>query len=209
MDQKLFRKINEIANKLTTDDVAKLCLQMKLPMCVCEKDSDGIEFIFAIRKWREFNPYLFYQALTSMNRPDLIAIAINIPWLCVSEPTEITEQFTESLSIKKLLSLLRTEISKREWKIIAISQMDNLQGRDDFESIITVCIEKRLITSNLIKLRDLLTAISRLDVWEKIKKYQNLFAEMSEEEFISIMKGELSAQAKENKNVKLMLGKDR
>ena len=67
------------------------------------------------------NPYSFYQALASMNRPDLTAIAINITWLCVSEPTEIPEQFKEPLSMKTLLSLLRTEISQKEWIFIAIS----------------------------------------------------------------------------------------
>ena len=199
MDQELleFGSINEMANELTADDVAKLCFQLNVPVGVCDKDSDGVNFIFALRKWKEFTPYLFYQALTSMNRPDLIAIAMNITWLCVSEPTEITEQFKEPLSMKTLLSLLRTEISKKEWKVLAIGLMDKLQGRDDFESIITVCLEKQLITSNLIKLRKLLTVINRLDIAEKIIQYQSLFAGMSEEEFISKMKRELSAQAKE------------
>ena len=199
MDQDLleFGSINEMANELTADDVAKLCFQLNIPVGVCDKDSDGVNFIFALRKWKEFNPYSFYQALTSMNRPDLIAIAINITWLCVSEPTEITEQFQEPLSVKTLLSLLRTEISQKEWKVLAIGLMDKLQGRDDFESIITVCIEKQLITSNLIKLGKLLAVINRLDIAGKIKEYQTLFAEMSEDEFISKMKRELSAQANE------------
>ena len=97
MDQELleFGSINEMANELTEDYVAKLCFQLNVPVGVCDKDSDGVNFIFALRKWKEFTPYLFYQALTSMNRPDLIAIAMNITWLCVSEPTEITEQFKE------------------------------------------------------------------------------------------------------------------
>ena len=199
MDQDLleFGSINEMANELTADDVAKLCFQLNTPVGVCDKDSDGVNFIFALRKWKEFNPYSFYQALTSMNRPDLIAIAINITWLCVSEPTEITEQFQEALSVKTLLSLLRTEISQKEWKVLAIGLMDKLQGRDDFESIITVCIEKQLITSNLIKLGKLLAVINRLDIAGKIKEYQTLFAGMSEDEFISKMKRELSAQANE------------
>ena len=197
MDQELleFGSINEMANELTADDVAKLCFQLNIPVGVCDKDSDGVNFILALRKWKEFNPYLFYQALTSMNRPDLIAIASNITGLCVSEPTELTEQFQEPLSIKTLLSLLRTEISQKEWKVLAIGLMDKLQGKDDFETIITVCLEKQLITSNLIKLRKLLTVINRLDIVGKIKEYQTLFAGMSEDEFISKMKRELSAQA--------------
>ena len=94
---------------------------MKVPSGIYDRDCDVARFLFALRNWEELNPYSFYQALTSMNRPDLTAIATNITWLCVSEPTEIPEQFKEPLSMKTLLSLLRTEISQKEWIFIAIS----------------------------------------------------------------------------------------
>ena len=47
---------------------------MKVPIGICDKDCDVARFIFALRNWEELNPYSFYQALTSMNRPDLIAM---------------------------------------------------------------------------------------------------------------------------------------
>ena len=225
MEQKLsnIEHIFELAKELTANDIAQLRFQMKVPMGICDKDSDEVSFLLALRNWKEFNPYLFYQALTSMNRPDLIAIASNITWLCVSEPTEITEQFKEPLSMKTLLSLLRNEISKKEWKIIAISIMDSLEIKEDFESIITACLENQIITNDLVNLQIMLTRIQRLDLVDKIRDYKTLFIGISEEEFNAKIKRELSAQTKEiaqwelslkhyieiqNRKVKQMLGKD-
>ena len=226
MEQKLsnIEHMSELAKELSANDIAQLRFQMKVPMGICDKDSDEVSFLLALRNWKEFNPYSFYQALTSMNRPDLAAIAINITWLCVSEPTEITEQFEEPLSMKTLLSLLRNEISKKEWKIIAINLMDSLEIKEDFESIITACLENQIITNDLLSLQSMLTKIQRLDLVDRIREYKTLFIGMSEEEFNAKIKRELSAQAKEiaqwelslkhyieiqNKDVKQMLGKDK
>ena len=218
------KHLNELATEITSDDVAKLRLYMKVPSGVCDKDSDVVRFLFSLQTWKEFNPYLFYQALNSMNRPDLIVIAINITWLCVSEPTEITEQFKEPLSMKTLLSLLRTEITQKEWNIIAMGLKSGLQFDGNFESIIIACLEKQLISSDLVNLRNMLIDLNRTETADKIKEYQILFIGMSEDEFISKMKRELSAQAIEiaqwelslkkfieiqNKDVKQMLGKDK
>ena len=191
------KHLNELATEITSDDVAKLRFYMKVPSGVCDKDSDIVRFLFSLQTWKEFNPYLFYQALTSMNRPDLIAIAINITWLSVSEPTELTEQFEEPLSMKTLLSLLRTEITQNEWNIIAMGLKSGLQFDGNFESIIIACLEKQLISSDLVNLRNMLIDLNRTDTADKIKDYQILFIGMSEDEFISKMKRELSAQANE------------
>ena len=191
------KHLNELATEITSDDVAKLRFYMKVPSGVCDKDSDVVRFLFSLQTWREFNPYLFYQALTSMNRTDLIAIATNITWLCVSEPTEITEQFKEPLSMKTLLSLLRTEITQNEWNIIAMGLKSGLQFDENFESIIIECLEKQLISSDLVNLRNMLIDLNRTDTADNIKDYQILFIGMSEDEFISKMKRELSAQANE------------
>ena len=224
MEQKLsnIEHMSELAKELSANDIAQLRFQMKVPMGICDKDSDEVSFLLALRNWEEFNPYSFHQALTSMNRHDLVAIAINITWLCVSEPTEITEQFEEPLSMKTLLSLLRNEISKKEWKIIAINLMDSLEIKEDFESIITACLENQIITNDLVSLQSMLTKIQRLDLVGKIREYKTLFIGMSEEEFNAKIKRELSAQAVEiaqwelslkkylevqNKDVKQMLGK--
>ena len=191
------KHLNELATEITSDDVAKLRFYMKVPSGVCDKDSDVVRFLFSLQTWKEFNPYSLCQALTSMNRTDLIAITINITWLCVSEPPEITEQFKEPLSMKTLLSLLRTEITKKEWNIIAMGLKSGLQFDGNFESIIIACLEKQLISSDLVNLRKMLIDLNRTDTADKIKDYQILFIGMSEDEFISKMKRELSAQANE------------
>ena len=226
MEQKLsnIEHMSELAKEFSANDIAQLRFQMKVPMGICDKDSDEVSFLLALRNWKEFNPYSFYQALTIMNRPDLVAIASNITWLCVSEPTEITEQFEEPLSIKTLLSLLRNEISKKEWKIIAINLMDSLEIKEDFESIITACLENQIITNDLVSLQSMLTKIQRLDLVDRIREYKTLFIGISEEEFNAKIKRELSVQAVEiaqwelslkkylevqNKDVKQKLGKDK
>ena len=225
MEQKLsnIEHMSELTKELSADDVTQLRFQMKVPMGICDKDFGKLNFLLALRNWKEFNPYLFYQALTSINRPDLIAIASNITWLCVSEPTEITEQFKEPLSIKTLLSLLRTEITQKEWKIIAISLMDSLEIKEDFESIITACLENKFITKDLVNLQNMLTILDRLDLVDKIRDYKTIFIGMPQDEFNAKIKRELLAQAIElaqwelslkqyigiqNCKVKQMLGKD-
>ena len=110
----MFKHINELSEELTTGNVAKLRIQVNIPAGICVQDCDGITFMFAIVRWEGFNPYSFYQALNSLNCPDLLAIAMKLPRLCVSEPTEGTDLFAEPLSIKTQLQLLRTEMSQKE-----------------------------------------------------------------------------------------------
>ena len=70
----VFKHINELSEELTTGDVAKLRTQMNVPAGIYNQDCDGITFMFAIVNWEGFNPYSFYQALKSLNHPDLLAM---------------------------------------------------------------------------------------------------------------------------------------
>ena len=102
--------------------------------------------------------------------------------------------------------------------------MENLEIKEDFESIITACLENQIITNDLVNLQSMLTKIKRLDLVDKIREYKALFIGISEKEFNAKIKRELSAQAVEiaqwelslkkylevqNKDVKQMLGKDK
>ena len=190
---------HELSGKMMTGDVSKLILHMNIPAGIYDQDCDGLTFLSTIVNWEGFNPYSFYQALTSLNRPELLAIAMKIPNLCVSEPTQETDLFAEPLSMKTLLQLLRTEISQKEWHVIAISVKDSLQGKDDFENIFKELLERDLIRSDLKKLQEISVTINRSDLANKIREYQPLFVELSEEEFIGRMKEELALQSAEIK----------
>ena len=99
--------------------------------------------------------------------------------------------------MKTLLSLLRTEITQNEWNIIAMGLKSGLQFDGNFESVIIACLEKQWISSDLVNLRNMLIDLNRTDTADKIKGYQIPFIGMSEDEFISKMKRELSARANE------------
>ena len=189
--------LTQLANELTAEDVTKLRFHLKVPPGVCDKDCDAVNFLYSMRRWEKFNPHELYQALTCINRTDLRSIAIKIPWLCVSEPILQTEQWAQPLSMKTLLKMLRTEISKKEWTIIAISLDTSLQSKDDFESIVTVCLETRLISSDMKNLQRLMLVVNRMDIINQLREYENVFVDMSSDEFVGKMKRELSAQANE------------
>ena len=199
MDQKLLDIgiFKELTEELTTGDVAKLRTQMNIPTGICGEDCDGLTFLCAIVDWKGFNPYSFYQALKSLNRPDLLAIAMKLPNICVSEPAQRRDIFAEPLSMKSLLELLRTEISEKEWKIISLGMKDSLPGKYEFESKIKDCLESQLINKDLSYLERALKAINRFDIITNIREYQSLFIEMSDEEFIGKMKKALALQGAE------------
>ena len=183
---------NELASELTIGEIDQLKFLIQFPMGLCEGNCDGASFLLGMRKWQNFDPYIFSQALTTIGRIDLLTIICKITWLCASQP----RSFTEEYSMKSLLTLLRTEITKREWKIVAVIVYGNLEGEEDFESIITACLSNQLIT-NLKALQELFSTINRLDVSDKLRKYETVFAGMAEDEFIFKMKRELVSQTTE------------
>ena len=195
MDQRILdiTNIQELRKELTTKDVAKLRTQISVPAGICDEDCDGITFLFAILNWKGHNPYTFHQALKSLNLPHILTIAMKVPRLCVSEPV-LTDLFAEPLSMKTFLTLLRTEISQKDWQVIAIGIKDS---KYEFESIIKECLESRLINKDLILLEKTLKAIDRLDVATRIREYQSVFIEMSDEEFTGKMKKALTLQGAE------------
>ena len=201
MDQTISEigNIDELSSELTTGDVAKLRILMNVPVGICDEDCDGTTFLFAILNWESFNPNSFYQALTSLNRPYLVEIAIKIPRLCVSKPLQGTELFEETLSMKTLLQLLRNEISQKKWQIIAMGNKGSLQRKYDFEIILKDCLESQLINKELNNFERALMAIKCIDVATKIREYKSLFVGMSEDEFIGKMKRTLKLQSDEIK----------
>ena len=61
-----------------------------------------------MKQWNGRDSYKFYLALQDI-RPELLAIACDIKWLCLASPIEFQE---EELSMKTLINPLRHEISK-------------------------------------------------------------------------------------------------
>ena len=94
-------QLTEFSEQLTTDDIGKFKVQLNLPTALFQV-TGGVQFLIALKKWGNHNPYAFYQALLNI-RPDLVAIAMQIPWLCNANENENEyEDSSEQLSIKTL-----------------------------------------------------------------------------------------------------------
>ena len=206
------RVINELSKELTLDDIVKLKLFMKIPAGVCEEISDGGSFLRAMHNWDEFKPYVFHQALTRWKRTDLLSIAINLTWLCVSEPTRKDDLWKNFLPMEMegLQSLLVSEITKEEFTFFVISNNIYIGVKNDYDNIISTNPHMRF------------ELLEELHIYEHTY-YDDLSLKVSRGECIFKMESKLAAQIKKpsewdgklrlfleitNKKVQQMLGDD-
>ena len=185
--------ISDLSDELTIGDISKLQIVIQIPDGIYKDVKNGTQFLHAIKFWKRNNPFIFYQALLDA-RPDLVAMACDIPWLCSTCEGEYQE---EELSIKTLINLLKTEIPKDKWTQIYIGLAQETEENVGYEITLNKMLEKGFIKKNLITLILVLKSIKRLDVIEKLKAYRKVFAEMEDEEFESKFKREINAQVKE------------
>ena len=185
----------ELSEELTTADIIHLRNVIGLPQGLCQDAANAAQFLSSIKKWKGHDPFEFHQALQSV-RPDLIAIACEIKWLCVSSPSEFVQESKE-LSIKTLIDLLSTEIPKDKWILIHMVVANEAGENVGFEVTLNKMIENGFIKKDLKKLTQILTKIKRDDLVNKLNPYKSIFSEMEENEFISKFKKEVSNQAKE------------
>ena len=66
-------QLTEFSEQLTTDYIGKFKVQLNLPTALFQV-TGGVQFLIALKKWGNHNPYAFYQALLNI-RPDLVAEA--------------------------------------------------------------------------------------------------------------------------------------
>ena len=187
----------ELSAKLTTSDIVRVKQLIEIPEGLCENISEGIHFLFAIKRWKERNPFLFHQALQDV-RPDLIVQACKIKWLCVSSPSEY-EYEEKELSIKTLVELLESEITQSEWLMVYMSVSEEVEEKPGFEVTLSKLLEEGLIERDMNSMRTILEGIERIDIIEKLKPYEKMLWEMEEGEFESKLKKEINKQAKEMK----------
>ena len=222
MDLDGLEALKQLQIQLLISEIARILTLMNTPEAICEKCSKGVAaFLMVMRQWGGHKPYLFYKALRD-TRPDLIQIACIIPWLCVSTPSPDCNQ-DEELSIKSLIDLLKTEITKDNWILIYMSLAVEANDNIDFELTLNKMLEKQYIQRDLITLSETLKRIQRDDLAEQLKAYRVKFAGMEDGEFETKFKREVKLQAKEIqmwecllkqylqshfKNIQQMLGED-
>ena len=222
MDITKLTAMKELSAELTPEDIIKIRNVIGIPAGLCEGVTTGIQLLTAIKRWKQHNPYLFYLVLQDI-RPDMIAVANRLPWLCASAPSEF-ECRGEELSIKSLIELLKTEIKGDEWQLIYMHTENEAGENMGFEMTMEKLLENELMQKELIQLSDLLKGIEREDVVKKLEEYKNIFSGMQEGEFESKFKNEICKQRNEMAqwetklkqfalmqygNVQQMLGKDK
>ena len=187
-----------LLNELKLEEIIRILTELRVPEVLYQDIKQGTNFLTALKKWSAHNSYQFYQSLNSV-RPDLAPVACRIKWLCVSSPEQTEYKEEEVLSIKTLIELMKSEISKANWELIYMVVTGEAGENVNFEIALNILLEKGLIDRNLKTLKVIMKEIQRNDLIEKLQEYQNAFSTMEEGEFESKFKREVNNQAKELK----------
>ena len=195
MDITKLTAMKELSAVLTPEDIIRIRNVIGIPAGLCERVTTGTQLLTAIKRWKQHNPHLFYLVLQDI-RPDMIAVANRLPWLCASAPSEF-ESRGEELSIKTLIELLKREIKGEEWELIYMHIENDAGENMGFEMTIEKLLENELMQKELMQLSDLLKGIEREDVVKKLEEYKKIFSNMQEGEFEFKFKNEMNKQRKE------------
>ena len=186
--------LNELSTEINKNDIDKIKLELVLPSALFE-DTQGVDFLMAMKRWKGLNPFLFHQVLQHV-RPDLLTTANKIPWLC--DPSARVDESTDNqLSIRSLIELLKAELTLEKQKLIIISISREVEESIDIELTLNKLFEKGLIQKDLKKLRGLMVAVGRNDLENKLKAFQSAFIQMEDELFIFEFKKALKLLVKE------------
>ena len=189
--------LTELTSELTAGDIIRIKNEIGIPEGLCKDITQESNFIHAMKRWKGRDPYKFYLALQHI-RPDLIATACGVKWLCVASPQE-SEYQEEELSMKTLINLLRHEIPKEKWSLIYIAVAKESVDNISFEMTLHKLLAHGYIQRDLQSLTKVLKGIQRNDVIDKLSAYIGLFSQMEEGEFESKFRREVGIQENEMK----------
>ena len=188
--------LTELSRELTAIDCIRIRNAIGLPEGLSEEAKEGFLFLIAFKQWRGHRPHRFYTILRDIH-PELITIACKIPWLCVSSHSDVEYEEEEKISIKSLIDLLKTEITKGQWVAIYMVVAGEANVNIGFQETLEMLLDKGLIHSDLTQLSQIMEVIQRNDIVEKLKVFQRAFMQMEEGEFEFKFKREVNNQAKE------------
>ena len=189
-----------------------------MPDGVCDRDSDGALFFQSLKRWNEFDPFIFHQSLLVI-RPDLVVVALKISWLCVDVPGMHSDQ---PLTVKSLVQLLQWGISIVNLRLIQTA-FDSEESEVKFNNTMRLLLKNNVIRKDLKELSLLLINIELNSIAEKLEAYKKAFQNMCDHEFTSKFRRELARLGKQIvewehylkefletqfRNVKQMLGND-
>ena len=191
--------MNEIATSLTPENVQQLQTILEFPSAIVEKTgTEPLYFLDTLRyDYPQFDPVKFLDALGSIGRPDLIPFAQKLSWVSVN--TAKGSQGKEaSPSIETFVQLLRSEVKTKQWKLIVGTGMSQRVTTElDFETAFQISVEKELILPDLVQLCNVMKALARNDLIERIQNHASVFKGMDKVEFQTRLLEELETDDKE------------
>ena len=192
--------MNEIATSLTAQNIEMLQTLLGIPPAIIERTgTDPLEFLFSLKYGLvQFEPKMFLDALGTIGRRELIPLAEKLSWLNISSATRPHEK-EMPLSAESFVALLRTELKTSQWKLIVDTGLsERVPTELDFDTAFQLSIEKGLITPDLGELCNVMIAVARHDIAEKIQQYAPVFHGMNTIEFHSKLINELDSDEKED-----------
>ena len=192
--------MNKIATSLTAQNIEMLQTLLCIPPAIIERTgTDPLEFLFSLKYGSvQFEHKMFLDALGTIGRPELIPFAEKLSWLHISSATRPHEK-EMSLSAESFVTLLRTELKTSQWKLIIDTGLsERVPTELDFDTAFQLSIEKGLITPDLGELCNVMIAVARHDIAEKIQQYAPVFHGMNTTEFYSKLMNELDSDEKDD-----------
>ena len=191
--------MNEIATSLKTENVQQLQTILKVPSAIVEKTgTEPLVFLDTLRyDFPQFDPIKFLDALGSVGRHDLIPFAQKLSWVTASS-AKGSKGKEASPSFETFVQLLRNEVESNQWRLIVATGMsERVTTELDFEAAFLISVEKELILPDLEKLCNVIKAVARNDLIEKIQNHASVFKGMDKIEFQTRLLEELETDDKE------------
>ena len=210
--------LKDFSVALSRHDIQQLHDSLSVPVGICDRDSDALQFLSSLKRWNEFDPFIFHQSLLAI-RPDLVRIALNFSWLCVDVPGMHSDQ---PLTIKGFVQLLQWGISIGNLHLIQAKYYSE-ESEVNFENTMKLLLKNNIIQKDLIELSLLLIDVKLNAIAKKLDAYSKAFQSMCDHVFTSKFRKELARLGEQLiewehylkefietqfRNVKQMLGND-
>ena len=167
----------ELKKLLTPSTIAKLQNAIEVPArIVQDTGNDPIKFLFALKKWDQFNPSTFDLALQGVGG-SILHTARKLEWL--SDPSHRQRSHKEEpKSMQTFVQLLTQGMTSQQWMLLA-----NTDSESAPKSMLKQCIDNRAITSNMVDLCEDLEIVERNDLAIQVRGYITTFQHLSSNTF--------------------------
>ena len=174
-----------MTDELSDSDVSELKAFLQVPTADFREIENGTDFLLALPQWRGFNAFRFYEALLE-KRPELIAMACEIQWLCKTEPGE--DESTVRVRpnyYNSLIEELKSEVETSQWLMIHMSLNAGVSVKNvGFLLALNCLLEKGHIQNDLVKLANIFDDIKECNLAKIVRDYGKIFSNMKNAEFL-------------------------